>query len=47
MRGGHVMKELKAQAIELYAKQLHTPMFNNYSDIIRQLDKNQGYEDFS
>lgn len=46
MRGGHVMNELKAQAIELYAKQLRTPMFNKYPDIVRQLDKNQGYEDF-
>lgn len=46
MRGGHVMNELKAQAIELYAKQLRTPMFNKYPDIIRQLDKQQGYEDF-
>ena len=40
------MNELKAQAIELYAKQLRTPMFNKYQDIIRQLDKQQGYEDF-
>lgn len=40
------MNELKAQAIELYSKQLRTPMFNKYSDIIRQLDKQQGYEDF-
>lgn len=40
------MNELKAQAIELYAKQLRTPMFNKYPDIIRQLDKQQGYEDF-
>lgn len=40
------MNELKAQAIELYAKQLRTPMFNKYPDIVRQLDKNQGYEDF-
>lgn len=40
------MKELKAQTIELYSKQLRTPMFNNYTDVIRQLDKNQSYEDF-
>ena len=37
---------LKAQTIELYSKQLRTPMFNKYLDVIRQLDKNQGYEDF-
>lgn len=37
---------LKAQTIELYSKQLRIPMFNKYLDVIRQLDKNQGYEDF-
>ncbi len=37
---------LKAQTIELYSKQLRTPMFNKYLDVIRQLDKNQGYEEF-
>lgn len=37
---------LKAQTIELYSKQLRTPMFNKCLDVIRQLDKNQGYEDF-
>lgn len=40
------MKELQAQTIEMYSKQLRTPMFNNYADVIRQLDKNQGYEYF-
>jgi len=40
------MKELLSQTIELYSKQLRIPTFNNYSDIIRQLDQNQGYEDF-
>lgn len=40
------MKELNAQTIELYSKQLRTPMFNNYKDVIRQLDQNQSYEDF-
>lgn len=38
--------ELKTQHIALYAKQLRTPMFNYYEDVIRQLEKNQGYEDF-
>lgn len=40
------MNELKLQTIELYSKQLRTPSFNNYSDVIRQLGKNEGYEDF-
>lgn len=35
-----------AQAIEMYSKHLKTPSFNQYKDVIRQLDKNQGYEDF-
>jgi len=30
----------------MYAKQLRTPMFNRYEDIVRQLDNSQGYEDF-
>lgn len=34
------------QSIEMYSKQLKTPTFNQYKDVIRQLDKNQGYEDF-
>lgn len=46
MWGGYTMKELQAQTIEMYSKQLRTPMFNNYADVIRQLDKNQGYEYF-
>lgn len=40
------MNELQAQTIELYAKQLRIPMFNNYHDVIRQLNKEEGYEDF-
>lgn len=40
------MKYLQAQTIELYSKQLRVPMFNNYADVIRQLDKDKGYEDF-
>lgn len=40
------MKELQAQTIEMYSKQLRTPIFNNYANVIRQLDKNQGYEYF-
>lgn len=35
-----------AQSIEMYSKHLKTPTFNQYKDVIRQLDKDQGYEDF-
>lgn len=35
-----------SQSIEMYSKHLKTPTFNQYKDVIRQLDKNQGYEDF-
>lgn len=34
------------QSIEMYSKYLKTPSFNQYKDVIRQLDKSQGYEDF-
>lgn len=37
---------VNAQTIELYAKQLRTPTFNHYEDIIRQLGPDRGYEDF-
>lgn len=37
---------LRSQTIEFYARQLRTPMFNQYKDVIRQLDSDQGYEDF-
>lgn len=40
------MKNLQSQTIELYSKQLRTPMFNQYSDVVRQLGQNQSYEDF-
>ncbi len=40
------MKNLQSQTIELYSKQLRIPMFNQYQDVIRQLDQNQSYEDF-
>ncbi len=40
------MNSLIAQSIELYAKHLRTPTFNQYEEVIRQLDKDQGYEDF-
>ena len=34
------------QTIELYSKQLRTPSFNHYADVIRQLDSGKSYEDF-
>ena len=40
------MSELQAQTIEHYAKQLRTPAFNQYGDIIRQLGNDRSYEDF-
>ena len=40
------MNELNKQTIELYAKQLRVPSFNRYPDIIKQLNKDQGYDDF-
>lgn len=30
----------------MYAKQLRTPTFNHYDDVIRQLGTSQGYDDF-
>ena len=46
MRGAELTDTLSSQTIELYSRQLRTPMFNQYKDVIRQLDANQGYEDF-
>ena len=37
---------LNAETIALYSKQLKTPSFNRYEDVIRHLDKEQGYEQF-
>lgn len=34
------------QTIELYANQLRTPTFNQYKDVIRQLDSDKSYENF-
>jgi len=36
----------KVQSIELYSKQLRTPTFNNYADVVRQLGADKGYDDF-
>ncbi len=35
-----------AQSIEMYARFLKTPTFNQYDEVIRQLDQHQSYEDF-
>ena len=42
------MSELNvtSDVITLYCKQLKVPTFNNYEDIIRQLDKDKSYTDF-
>ena len=40
------MNEVNKQTIELYAKQLRVPSFNRYPDVIKQLNKDQGYDDF-
>ena len=40
------MKDTNAQTIELYARQLRTPTFNNYADVIRQMGADKSYDDF-
>lgn len=40
------MNEVNKQTIELYAKQLRVPSFNRYPDVIKHLNKDQGYDDF-
>jgi len=37
---------VNAQTIELYAKQLRTPTFNHFEDVIRQLGSDKGYDEF-
>ncbi|MBU3114830.1 IS21-like element helper ATPase IstB [Clostridium lacusfryxellense] len=37
---------LNTETIALYSKQLKTPSFNRYDDIIRQLDNDKSYEQF-
>ena len=37
---------LQQQTIELYAKQLRVPSFNRYEEVIRQMNKDQSFEDF-
>ena len=38
--------DFQKEAVALYAKQLRLPSFNQYRDVLRQLDDNQSYEDF-
>lgn len=40
------MNNINDQTIELYAKQLRTPTFLHYKDLIRQLGSDQSYEEF-
>jgi len=37
---------VNAQTIELYSKQLRTPAFNHYEDVVRQLGSDKGYDEF-
>lgn len=37
---------VNAEKIALYTKQLRLPSFNNYRQVIEQLDASQGYEEF-
>lgn len=37
---------LNAETIAMYSKQLRTPSFNRYEDVIRQLDNDKSYEEF-
>lgn len=37
---------LNTETIAMYSKQLKTPSFNRYEDVIRQLDYDKSYEQF-
>lgn len=37
---------LNSETIAMYSKQLKTPSFNRYEDVIRQLDNDKSYEEF-
>ena len=37
------MNELNRQLISMYAKQLRVPTFNQYEEVIRQLDGDKGF----
>ena len=40
------MNELNRQMISMYARQLRVPTFNQYEEVIRQLDCNNNFDDF-
>ena len=40
------MNELNRQMISTYARQLRVPTFNQYEEVIRQLDSNNNFDDF-
>ena len=40
------MNELNRQLVSMYAKQLRLPTFNQYDEVIRQLDGDKGFDDF-
>lgn len=40
------MNELNRQMISMYARQLRVPTFNQYEEVIRQLDSNNNFDDF-
>ena len=40
------MKELNRQLISMYARQLRVPTFNQYEEVIRQLDGDKSFDDF-
>ena len=40
------MNELNRQLISMYAKQLRVPTFNQYEEVIRQMNQDKGFDDF-
>lgn len=40
------MNELNRQLISMYAKQVRVPTFNQYEEVIRQLEGNKSFDDF-
>ena len=40
------MNELNRQLIAMYAKQLRVPTFNQYEEVVRQLDGGKSFDDF-
>ena len=40
------MNVLNRQLISMYAKQLRVPTFNQYEEVIRQMNQDKGFDDF-